>query len=115
MFRTTVTGILIVLTLTGAIPASAAERTVSEQVAKLKIGRKIKVKLTGGDTLKGRMGTATAEQFSLQPRDAGKGAARVFQFTEVQSVTPDGMSTARKWIIGVAIGWISLAIIGSRL
>jgi carbon monoxide dehydrogenase subunit G len=98
----------------GAIPASAAENTVAEQVAKLGPGRKIKVKLNSGEMLKGRMGSATAEQFSLEPRDKAQGTARVIQFTEAQSVKPDGMRTSTKWIIGVAI-WGAIAIVGSRV
>jgi hypothetical protein len=95
-------------------PASASDLTIAEQVAKLKIGGKVKVKLSGGDTLIGRMGAATADQFNLEPPNAGQGTVRVVRFTEAQSVKRDGLSRGKKWVIGVAVVWIALAIASSR-
>jgi hypothetical protein len=114
MLRSTMTCILIALTLLKPVPSSAAEKTVAEQVAKLTLGRKIKVTLNSGETLKGRMGSVTADRFSLEPRNAAQGAPRVVPFTEAQSVKPDGTRTSTKWIIGVAI-WGAIAIAGSRV
>src|ERR1035441_8537132 len=85
MLRATASCILITLLVSGAIPAPAAEPTVAEQVAKLKVGRKIKVELNGGETLKGRMGSATADQFALEPRNTAQGTARVVRFNEAQT------------------------------
>ena len=110
MFRTTVSCLLIALLLiTGAIPASAAELTVAEQVAKLKVGRKIKVELTCGETLKGRLGSATADQFTLEPRSAAKGTARAVRFNEARSVEPDGLTTGEKWAI-FGVVWVAAGI-----
>ncbi len=99
---------IAVLTL-GVQPASAAEPTVAEQVARLKPGQKIRVELTSGETLKGRMGSATADQFALEPRSPG--VNRTIRFVDARSVKRDGMSTGEKWaIFGVA--WIALSIVG---
>lgn len=109
MFRTTVNCVLIALLVIGAIPASAAELTVAKQVAKLKVGRKIKVELTSGETLKGRMGSAAADQFALEPRSAAKGTARVVRFNEARSVKPDGLTKGEKWAIFGVI-WVAVGI-----
>ena len=109
MFRTAVNCVLIALLVIGAIPLSAAEPTVAEQVAKLKVGRKIKVELTSGETLKGRMGPATADQFALEPRSAAQGTARVVQFSEARAVKPDGLTKGEKWAIFGVI-WVAVGI-----
>ena len=111
MLRTALSCNLIALLLIGAIPGSARERTVAEEVAKLKAGRKIKVELNSGETLKGRMGSTTTDQFTLEPRNAKKGTARVVRFDEARSAKPDGLTTGEKWAIFGAI-WIAVAIIG---
>ena len=110
MLRTT-GGMLIMLLTLGAIPALAAELTVVEQVAKLKLGRKIKVKLNSGETMKGRMGSATADQFVLEPRSKAHGTARVVRFNEALSVKPDGLTAGQKWAI-VGVVWIAVGIVG---
>jgi hypothetical protein len=110
MLRATASCILITLLVSGAIPAPAAEPTVAEQVAKLKVGRKIKVELNGGETLKGRMGSATADQFALEPRNTAQGTARVVRFNEARSVKPDGLTAGEKWAIFGAI-WVAVGIV----
>lgn len=110
MFRKTVNCNLIALLVIGAIPVSAAELTVAEQVAKLKVGRKIKVELTSGETLKGRMGSATADQFALEPRNSAQGTARAVRFNEVRSVKPDGLTKGEKWAIFGVI-WVVVGIV----
>ena len=111
MFRMTVTSCLIALLMIGSIPASAADLTAAEQVAKLKAGRKIKVELTSGETLNGRMGSSTSDQFTLEPRSTAKGTARTVRFSEARSVKPDGMSKGEKWAIFGVI-WIAVGIVG---
>ena len=99
---------LAVLAL-GVHPASAAEPTVAAQVARLKPGQKIRVELTSGETLKGRMGSATADQFALEPRSPG--ASRTIRFVDARSVKRDGMSTGEKWAI-FGVVWIAVGIVG---
>ncbi len=109
MVRTIVGCMAIAVLTLGVQPASAAEPTVAEQVARLKPGQKIRVELTSGETLKGRMGSATADQFALEPRSPG--VNRTIRFVAARSVKRDGMSTGEKWaIFGVA--WIALSIVG---
>lgn len=111
MLRTTVTCFQIALLVIGVMPALAAERTVAEQIAKLKLGRKIKVELNSGETLKGRMGSAAADQFALEPRSTAQGTARVVRFNEARSVKPDGLTAGQKWAIFGVI-WVAVAIVG---
>jgi len=100
----------------GANPALAAGPTVAEQVAKLKLGRKIKVELNSGEILKGWMGSATADQFALEPRSkaSAQGAARVIRFNEARSVKTDGLTTGQKWAI-FGVVWLAIGIAGSRV
>ena len=105
---------LIALLTVGALPASASGPTVAEQVSTLKTGRKIKVKLNSGETLKGRMGAATADQFSLENSDRAQGTARVIHFSEAQSVKSDGLTTGEKWLIFGVI-WVAVGIAGHFL
>ncbi len=116
MFRVHVRCILIALLVLGTMPLQAAGQTVAQQVAKLSMGREIKVELTNGETVKGRMGSATATQFSLESRNAGQGAARAIRFEEARSVKADGLTAKRKWGIfagiWLALGVVSLAIGG---
>jgi hypothetical protein len=111
MLRGAASCALIALLILGTIPAAAAERTVAEQVAKLNVGRKIKVKLNGGKTLKGRMGPSTAGQFTLEPRNVSQGTAREVRFDEALSVKPDGLTSGQKWAIFGVI-WVAVAIVG---
>jgi hypothetical protein len=110
MLRTIVNCILITQLVIATIPASAAELTVAEQVAKLKTGRKIKVELNSGETLKGRMGPATSDQFDLEPHSTAQGTARVVRFNEVRFVKPDGLTAGQKWAIFGVI-WVAVAIV----
>ena len=95
--------ILIAALTIAAVPASAAERTVAEQVARMTLGRKITVELNTGETLKGRMGPVSADQFNLEPRRQGQGTTRSVRFDEVRSVR-SGLSGGQKWALGVGIG-----------
>jgi len=106
---------LITVLLFGAVPAAAADLTVAQQVAKLKLGRKIKVELNNSETVKGRMGSATADQFILEPDSAAHGAARTIRFVDARSVKSDGMTTSGKWIMWVIIVFAGLGIVGSRV
>jgi hypothetical protein len=114
MPRRTIGYILIALLLVGALPASASGPTVAEQVAGLKTGRKIKVKLRSGEILKGRMGAATTDQFSLESRGSAQGVARSISFSEAESVKADGLTTGEKWLIFGVI-WVVVGIVGARL
>ena len=102
---------LITVLALGANPGLAAEPTVVEQVAKLKRGRKIKVELNSGETLKGRMGSATVDQFTLEPGSTAHGTARPIRFSEVRSVRRDGMTTGEKWAV-FGLVWIAISIAG---
>lgn len=102
--------ILIAVLAIAAIPASAADRTVAEELARMKFGRKIKMELNTGEILKGRMGAATAEQFNLEPNKPGQATTRAIRFDEVRSVSA-GLSGKQKWALGVGIGvggWLAL-------
>ena len=106
---------LITVLIFGGVPAAAADLTVAQQVATLKLGRKIKVELNNSETVKGRMGSATADQFILEPDNAAHGAARTIQFVDARSVKSDGMTTSGKWIMWVIIVFAGLGIVGSRV
>jgi hypothetical protein len=111
LLRTALNCVLITILAIGAISASAAELTVAEQVGKLKVGRKIKVELNSGETLQGRMGSATADQFALESRSKAQGTARVVRFNEARSVKPDGLTAGQKWAI-FGVVWIAVSIVG---
>ena len=111
MLRITASCFLVTLLLLEAVPATAADLTVAEQVTKLKVGRKIKVELTSGETVKGRMGSTTADQLTLEPRSS-QGSARVVRFTEARSVKADGLTKGQKWIIFGVI-WVAVGIAAS--
>jgi hypothetical protein len=110
MLRTTVTCLLIPMLVMGALPAVAAEPTVSEQLAKLKVGRKIRIVLNSGETLKGLRGSIGADQFDLEPRGGAPQTARVVRFNEVRSVKTDGLTTGQKWAT-FAVAWVAVAIV----
>ena len=93
------------------IPGFAAELTVAEQVAKLRRGTKIKVELSSGETLKGRMGPATVDQFTLEPRGTALGSARTIRFREARSVRKDGMTGREKWIV-FGLVWVAFSVAG---
>jgi hypothetical protein len=114
MLRALVNCFPIILLVMGTAPCSAADLTVAEQVAKLKDGRKITVKLNNGEILKGRMGSVTTDRFSLEPPNKSHGTARLIPFDEVHSVKPDGLKTWQKSVIVVGVIWVALAILGSR-
>jgi hypothetical protein len=113
MLRAVVNCFPIILLVMGTAPSSAADLTVAEQVAKLKDGRKIKVKLNSGEILKGRMGSVTTDRFSLEPPSKSHGTARAISFDEAQSVKSDGLKTWQKSVITVGVIWVALAIAGS--
>jgi len=109
MLRITASCFLVALLLLEAVPAApAADLTVAEQATKLKVGRKIKVELASGETVKGRMGSSTAGQLTLEPRSS-QGTARVVRFTEARSVKADGLTKGQKWIIFGVI-WVAVGV-----
>ena len=110
MLRVTTSWIAIALLILGATAAPAADLTVAQQVAKLKVGRKIRVELSSGETLKGRMGPAAADQFTLEPRNTSQGASRVVPFSQARSVKPDGLTAGEKWAI-FGIIWVAVGIV----
>jgi hypothetical protein len=112
MFRTILGGVLTVVLALGAIPAQAAESTVMEQVAKLGLGRKVKVELKNGEVSKGRLGSATADQFMLEPRTAGQGTARAVRFDDARAVKADGLTTGKKWGLGIVIFLVAAVVLG---
>ena len=111
MFGETITSCFIALLMIGSLPASAANLTAAEQVARLKVGRKIEVELTSGEILKGRMGSATADQFTLEPRGKAQGTAREVRFNDARSVKADGLTKGEKWAIFGVI-WVAVGIVG---
>ena len=110
MFRIPVSCVLIATLVLGAISLPAAEQTVAQQVGRLSLGRKIKVEMMSGEVLKGKLGSATTDQFILEPRAAGKGSSRPVPFQAARSVKADGMTTGQKWGTFFAI-WIGLGIV----
>jgi hypothetical protein len=111
MFRVTAGFVLISLLAIGDVPVLVAQRTVTEQVAKLKVGRRVKVKLNTGEVLKGRMGSTVGDQFTLEPVGKTQGTARVVQFNEAESVRPDGLTAGKKWLIFGVAAWIGAGIV----
>jgi hypothetical protein len=110
MLRITTCCFLVALLTMEAFPALAAERTVAEQSAGFKPGRKIKVELNSGEILKGRMGSIGADRLTLEPANAAHGTARVVQFNDARSVKPGGLTTGQKWLIFGGV-WIAVGII----
>jgi DNA transposition AAA+ family ATPase len=102
---------LVALVLTGPIPAQAKDLTVAEQVATLSTGQKVKVEMNSGETLKGRMGLAAANQFTLQLRNAAQGTSRMIRFDEARSVKPDGLSGLAKSAIIFGSIWVAIGIV----
>jgi len=110
MPRRTIGWLLITLMAIGAFPVSAAEPTVKEQVSRLRAGRRIHVELNSGERLKGRMGSTTADRFTVEPASPASGTARVLRIDETRSVKPDGLTTGQKWAI-FGLVWIAVGII----
>jgi hypothetical protein len=110
MPRATIACILVTLLTCGIITASP-QPTVAEQVARLKTGQKIKVELLSGETLKGRMDSATADQFTVELNSKPPVPARVIRFDDVRSAKRDGLSAAKKWAIFGVI-WVAVGIVG---
>ena len=110
MLRMSMSCILIALLTVGAFPASAADRPVAEQVAKLKVGRTIHVILSNGETLNGRMGAVGADQFTLEPTNASQGNALAIKFGEVTAVKASGLTTGQKWMI-FGVAWVIVGIV----
>jgi small nuclear ribonucleoprotein (snRNP)-like protein len=109
MVRRTMAYILIALLSIGAFPAAASEPTIAEQVARLKVDRKVRVKLKTGEILKGRMASVAPDQFTVNLTDHA--SAQIVRFDDAQSVKPDGLSAKYKWIIVGAVVWVAIGII----
>ncbi len=106
--------LIVALTL-GSIPAHAKPRPVEEQVASLGAGEKIRVLLTNGEIVRGRLGAVAPDQFTLEPPNVSKGTPRVVKFSDARSVKQDrGMSKGVK--IGLIVGGclVALAMVGSH-
>jgi hypothetical protein len=101
---------LITLLTIGVVPAFAADVPISEQAARVKSGRKVDVKLSSEETLKGRMGLIAADQFTLEPSDSTKGSARVIRLSEAKTVKAEGLTKGRKWII-FGVAWVVVGVI----
>ena len=83
---------------------------MAEQVARVKSGRKVDVKLSSGETLKGRMGLIAADRFTLEPSDSTKGSARVIRFSEAKTVKAAGLTNGRKWVI-FGVAWVVVGVV----
>jgi hypothetical protein len=101
--------ITISLLVLWGFPA-AGQMTVAQQVARLKIGRKVRVELNSGETLKGRIGSSDAAQFTLNPQSRPQGTTRVVLFSEARSVRTDGLTPGEKWAIFGVI-WVVVGIV----
>jgi len=111
MIRASIACILIALLTVGAVSASAADLTIVQQATKLKTGRKIKVALKSGESLKGRMGLVMADQFTVESGGMAPVAVRVVRFDEARSVKPDGLTKGEKWAIFGVI-WVVAGVVG---
>jgi len=80
-------------------------------VAHLKPGQNIKVELSSGELLKGRLDSATTDQFTMEERGAAPGTARVIQFDQARSVKRDGLTRGAKWAI-FGLAWVVVGIVG---
>lgn len=110
MLRMATSCILIPMLTITSPPLFAAELPVAVQAARIKQGRKIDVKLSSGEVLKGRMGLIESDQFTLEPRNT-PGNSRVIRFSEATTVKASGLTTGQKWMI-FGIAWVVVGIVG---
>jgi len=77
--------------------------TPVEQVEKIKPGKKIEVRLTTGQTLKGKLVRVTPQGFELRRVEAGHESVQSVAFQDVESVKKRGWSLWAKIGVGYAI------------
>ena len=83
---------------------SGRERgTPAEQVQKIKPDKKIEVRLTTGQTLKGKLVRVTPQGFELRLVEAGRESVQSVAFQDVESVKKRGWSMWAKIGVGYAI------------
>jgi hypothetical protein len=68
------------------------------------------VELISGEILKGRMDSATADQFTMELSGKPSRSARVIRFDEVRTARRDGLSAGKKWAIFGVI-WVAVGIV----
>jgi hypothetical protein len=112
MLRTMAAYMLIALLTVGAV--SAADPTVAERVAKTRFASKVKVELNSGELLKGRMGRARANEFTLVEKGQTAATGRVILFSDIKSIKHDGLTRGQKWII-VGVVWVVVGIVGGAI
>ena len=85
-----------------AADAAGQASEVKAQVQKIGAGARVEVKLRDESKVKGRVGAAGEESFTVT--DSKTGAARTFDYADVARVSKSGGSSTRKKIlIGAAI------------
>ena len=77
--------------------------TPAEQVQKIKPDKKIEVRLTTGQTLKGKLVRVTPQGFELRLVEAGRESVQSVAFQDVESVKKRGWSMWAKIGVGYAI------------
>jgi len=88
----------------------AAERSPAEQARKIKPGSRIEVVLASGETLTGRLGAVSEQEFNLLS-SAGAAASRTVPFGDVQSLRSK-RSTGARIAIDAGIVFAALLVIG---
>lgn len=119
MIRYTVSALMCIVVTLAMVPqlavAQNAKQTpksekVRAKVLKLGTGEnaKVKVKLSGGTSINGFVGSTTADGFTVVEAN---GTQKVIAFSEVDSIAARNLSTGAKIGIGIGIGLGILAII----
>ena len=75
--------------------------TPAEQVEKIKPGKKMEVRLTNGQRLRGRLVRVTAQGLDLRIVEAGRESVQNVAFKDVESVKKRGWS----WWAKIGVGW----------
>jgi len=71
------------------IPASARERKPEDRIRKLKLGSRVVVTLKDKETLKGRLGKVTQDQFTLKPLAPASWSSREILFQDIRDILPE--------------------------
>jgi hypothetical protein len=107
MLRPLVSTILSILLIPGYSFGGPQTPDAKVQAGKIKPGRKIAVKLTSGEQVRGRMGQISDSGFNVEPLKAGKGMTRTIAFDQVESLKPVKSHIAIYIVVGVvAVGLI---------
>lgn len=99
----------------------ASSDVLKSRVLQLPKGSYVKVRLTDGQKIEGRLGDAVVEGFMLQTVSKNKLTDRLVRFEEMQSVTPFGGSQPRagtveltldhgKVILGLGAGGVTVGL-----